>query len=73
MMSFLKESMIERSDGMAESANFIAGEHQAVHGEFGTLPLPSDVYTPETTVYKAPGFDRAPEELASIRHLHGLA
>jgi DNA-directed RNA polymerase II subunit RPB2 len=67
MMSFLKESMIERSDGMAESANFIAGEHQAVHGEFGTLPLPTDVYTPETTVYKVPqALTVLQKELASM-------
>jgi hypothetical protein len=52
MMSFLKESMIERPTAWPSQQNFIAGEHQAVHGEFGTL-LRSDVHA-RRTVYKVP-------------------
>lgn len=54
MMSFLKESMIERSDGKAEPTNFVAGEHEAVNAQFGTLTLPHDAYASETAVYKVP-------------------
>lgn len=54
MMTFLKESMVERSDGRADPAHFVAGEHEAVNAEFGTIPLPHDTYAPEAAVYRVP-------------------
>jgi DNA-directed RNA polymerase II subunit RPB2 len=50
--SFLKESMTERSDGTVSA--FVDGDLQARHAEFGTVPLPHDVHSPETAVHKVP-------------------
>jgi DNA-directed RNA polymerase II subunit RPB2 len=50
--SFLKESMVERSDGMV--ASYVEGECMARHAEFGTVCLPHDVHLPATAVHKVP-------------------
>jgi hypothetical protein len=71
MMSFLKESMIERSDGMAESAKLHRRRAPGRTWRIRYAALPSDVYTPETTVYKVPQADRAPEGARQHGH-HGL-
>lgn len=67
MSAFLKESMLERSDVMAGPAHFIAGQHEAVDAQFGTLPLPLDAYAPETEVYNVPqALTVLQKELASM-------
>jgi DNA-directed RNA polymerase beta subunit len=67
MSAFLKESMLERSDIMAVPAHFVAGQHEAVDARFGTLPLPSDAYAPETEVYNVPqALTVLQKELASM-------